>query len=98
MDDLERMEMSETGCDLAQCTFRIKCDRDIPEVIRALDNVGEGCGAEFDRNIKEIRLGFLIEVPDDVGMVVRFLEDADFTGSQGDEVLEEAFDRDSTAL
>ena len=98
MDDLERMEMSEAGRNLAQCAFRIECDRDLHEVIRAFDDVGEGCRAEFDGNIKEIRLGFLIEVPDDVGMVVRFLEDADFTGGQGNKILEEAFNGDSTAL
>ena len=90
--------MSEAGCNLAQCTFRVKRDRDVNEVIRAFNNVGEGCRAEFDGNIKEIRLRFLIEVPDDVGMVVRFLEDADFTGGQGDKILKEAFDGDSTAL
>ena len=61
-------------------------------------DVGEGRGAEFDSDIKKIRLGLLIEVSDDVGMIVGFLEDADFTGGQGDKVLEETLDGDSAAL
>lgn len=43
-------------------------------------------------------LGFLVVVSDDVGVVVAFLEDADFAGSEGNEVLEETFDGDGPAL
>lgn len=98
MDDLERVEMSEARCDLAKGTFGIESDRDVHEAIRALDNVCEGGRAEFDGNIKKVRLGLLIEVPDDVGVVIGFLEDTDFTSGQGDKVSEETFDGDSTAL
>jgi hypothetical protein len=98
VNDLESVEMSKPSRDLAQCTFRIKRDCDVHETIRVLDNVCEGRGAEFDGDVKEIRLSLLIEVPDDVGMIVRFLKDTDFSGGQGDKVLEETFDCHSTAL
>ena len=98
MYDLQRMEMTQARSNLAQCAFGIKRDRDVREVARTFDNIGEGCRAEFDSNVKEIRLGFLIEVPDNVGMVVRLLEDTDFTGGQGDKIPEETFDGDSAAL
>lgn len=43
-------------------------------------------------------LGFLVVVPDDVGVVVALLEDADFTGGEGNKVLEETFNGDRAAL
>ena len=43
-------------------------------------------------------LGFLVVVPDDVGVVVAFLKDTYFPGGEGNEVLEETFDSDSAAL
>lgn len=98
MNDLEAMEMSKTRCDLAQCTFWVERDRNVHEVIRTFDDVSEGRGAEFDGNVEEIRLSLLIEVSNNVGVVVGFLEDVDFSGGQGHEVSKETFDSDSTAL
>jgi hypothetical protein len=40
----------------------------------------------------------LVVVPDDVGVVVAFLEDGDFALGEGDKVLEEAFDGNGAAL
>ena len=62
------------------------------------DNVSEGRRAKLDGNIKEIPLSLLIEVPDDVRMVVRFLKDINFTGGQRDKILEETFDGNRTIL
>ena len=62
------------------------------------DNVSEGRRAELDGNIKEVPLGLLIEVSDNVGMIVGFLENANFSGGQRDKIPEETFDSDSTTL
>ena len=62
------------------------------------DNVGKGRWAEFNGDVKKIRLSLLVEVPDDVGMVVGFLEDADLAGGQCGNLLDETFDGDGTAL
>lgn len=62
------------------------------------DDVGERGRAQFDGNVEKIRLSLLIEVPDDIGMIVGLLEDTDFSGGQGDKILEKTFDGDSTAL
>ena len=75
-----------------------KYARDFLEVIRMFDDVGEGRGAELDNEIGKIWQSHLKEVPDDVGMVVGFLEGTDFTGGQGDKIPEEALNGDSTAL
>ena len=98
VNNLKGVKMSETGCDLTQCAFRFKRDRDLHKVVRTFNDISEGCRAEFNGNVEEIRLSLLIEVPDDIGMVIGFLEDADFSGGQSDKILEKPFDGDSTAL
>ena len=52
----------------------------------------------MDNEIGKTWPSHLKKVPDDVGMVVGFLEDADFTGGQGDKIPEEALNDDCTAL
>ena len=98
VNNLKGVKVLEAGCDLTQCMFRFKRDHNLHKVDRAFNDVGKGRRAEFNGNVEEIRPSLLIEVPDDIGMVIGFLEDADFSGGQSDKILEEPFDGDSTAL
>lgn len=88
MDEFEGMEMPQTGCDLAQGAFGIKGDGDFAMSIWRLDNVGEGGGAQLERNVQEVCVGLLIVVSNDVGVIVRFLQDADLARGEGDKVLQ----------
>ena len=67
-------------------------------MVGTLDYVCERGRAEFEGDVEEVFAGFLVEVSDDVGVVVGFLEDVHFAEGEGDEVLEETFDGDGAAL
>lgn len=68
------------------------------ELIWTLDDIRERGGTKLESDVEEAGVGFLVEVADDVGMIVGFLEDGDFAGGEGGEILQEAFDGDGTAL
>ena len=84
--------------DLPQCPFGVEPVGDISVLVRALCDVRQGRQAELEGDVEEVGVGFLVVVSDDVGVVVRLLEDADFTQGEGDNVLQEAFDGDGVTL
>lgn len=75
VDDLERVQVSQTRRDLLQCPLRVERDRDVAELVWPLNDVCERRRAELESDVEEVGVGFLVVVPDDVWMVVGFLED-----------------------
>ena len=101
MYDLQAMQMPQPTRDLLKRPFGLKTPVDIhPHLIplRTLDNVSQRSRTKLQCDVKEIFVGLLVEVADDVRVVVGFLEDGDFALGQGDEVAEETFDGDGAAL
>lgn len=63
-----------------------------------IDEVKEGGWAELEGNVEEGVALFFAEVADDVGVVVRLLQQSDLVGGDGDKVLEQSLDGDGAAL
>jgi hypothetical protein len=63
-----------------------------------LNDVGKRCRAQLESDVKEGPMRLLVVIPNNIRMVVRILEKADFAVCEGDKVLEETFDGYSPAL
>lgn len=98
MDDLQFVEVSKSRGDLTEGFLRIEIWDQFGEGGRLVDEVIEGGRAEFEGDVEEGVALLFAEVSNDVGMVVRFLEEGDFLSGDGDKVFEESFDGDSSAL
>jgi hypothetical protein len=91
MNDFEGVEMMEAGGNLRQCALWLEGRDDGGIIVWALDEVFKGGRTEFKRNVKEVGLVFLIIITDDVGMIVRFLEESNFAQSYSDKILKKTF-------
>ena len=52
-----------------------------------LNDVSEISGAELQSDVKEVLMRFLVVVSDDVGVVIRFLEDGDLSHAESDNLV-----------
>ena len=64
------MKMSQPGRDLPQRAFGVKALGDIRELIWVLYDIGERRWAQFESDVEEVGVGFLVVVSDDVGVIV----------------------------
>lgn len=80
--------MSQAGGDLLKRLLRVELADKVGEGGGLVDEVEEGCGAEFERYVEEGIALLFAEVPDDVRMVVRLLQEVDLVRRDGDKVLE----------
>ncbi len=79
MDNLQRVQVLQAGRNLLQRALGIKRRLDLLERVGPLDDVRKRGGAEFERYVEEVVLALLVEVPDHVWVVVRFLQDGDLS-------------------
>jgi hypothetical protein len=91
MDNLQRVQVLQAGRNLLQRTLGIKRFLDLLERTGSLDDVRKRGGAELECYVEKIVLALLVEVPDHVGVVVRFLQDGDLPRGDRDELLLQTF-------
>ena len=96
--DLEGVQVPHARSNLPQGTLGIEGNSDFAEMVRAVDDVRERGRTQLESDVKETFVRLLVVIPNDVWMVVRVFEKADFAVSEGDKVPKEAFDGYCAAL
>ena len=64
----------------------------------SLDNVGQGSRAELENDVDEVIFDFSEEVPNNVRMIIYFLEDLDFSRGKSSKLQGELFDCNDSVL
>jgi hypothetical protein len=98
MHDLERMQMPEARRNLAYGALRIEGHSDLTESVWPLNDIGKRGRAQLESDVKEACMGLLVIIPNDIRMVIRVLEKADFAVCECNKILKETFDGDGTSL
>src|SRR5712675_787740 len=98
MHDLEGVQMPEARRNLTHGTFRIEGNRDLAELVRPLDDVCKRGWAQLKGDVKEARMCLLVIVPNDIWVVVRILEKADFAVGECNKVSKKTFYGHCTTL
>lgn len=62
MHDFERVEVFETRCDLRKSFLRLQCCRQVHELVRRFNQVGQRSRAKIKSNVQEVIVAFLAEV------------------------------------
>jgi hypothetical protein len=83
---------------LFESLLRVELGDEFGERGGLVDELEEGCGAEFEGDVKEGVALFFTEVANDVRVIVGFLEEVDFVSGDGNKVLQQPLDGDGASL
>ena len=100
VDDVQRVEMVQSGSDLAECISSLERERvdDVAELVGTSEDVSQRHRAEVKRDVEEVVVRLVVVVLHDVRVTTGGPEDAHIARDEGDEAEEGAFDGDSTAV
>jgi hypothetical protein len=98
MHDLERMQVPEARRNLAYGTLGIERHSDVTKLVRPLNDIRKRGGAQLESDVKEACMRLLVIIPNDIRMVVRILEKANFAVCECNKISKETFDGHVTAL
>ena len=91
VDNLQRVQVLQARRNLLESALGVKRRLDLFERAGSFDDVRKRGGAELERYVEEVVLALLVEVPDHVGVVIRFLQDGDLSRSDRNEFLLQTF-------
>ena len=100
VDDVQRVEMVQSGSDLAECISSLERERvdDVAELVGTSEDVSQRRRAEVKRDVEEVVVRLVVVVLHDVRVTTCGTEGAHIARDEGNEVEEGAFDGDGTAF